>query len=293
MWLSVTWLWIFLFSFLLSLQSACLPRKKATIVAAASVLEEVAKSSYKQTDLRMIREGMPAYLMLMDGMIEAWPDNERLLISAAQGYSSFASAFMEDQDRDYARLLYGKGKEYALRALEGRGLKEPLHRPFDDFSEALKDLGQKDVPYIFWAAACWGSWISLSLHSMEALAELPRVKLMMERVLELDEGFYYGGAHLFMGIWFASRPQMYGGGLEKARQHFLKAVDLGRGKFLMAYVYYADHYARRFLDKDLFISTLNKVLDAPVDISPELTLLNAVAKKRAKELLTHANEYFE
>jgi len=39
----------------------------------------------------MIREGMPAYLMLMDGMIEAWPDNEQLLIAAAQAYSSFAS----------------------------------------------------------------------------------------------------------------------------------------------------------------------------------------------------------
>ena len=29
-----------------------------------------------------------------------------------------------------------------------------------------------------------------------------------EKVLELDEGFYYGGPHLFMGIWFASRPKM-------------------------------------------------------------------------------------
>ena len=116
---------------------------------------------------------------------------------------------------------------------------------------------------------------------------------MMQRVLELDEGFYYGGPHLFMGIRFASRPKMFGGDLKKAQQHFLKALDLGQGKFLMAYVYYANHYARRVLDKDLFLSTLNKVLEAPADISPELTLLNAVAKKKAKELLNHADEYFE
>jgi len=47
------------------------------------------------------------------------------------------------------------------------------------------------------------------------------------------------------------------------------------------------------LDKDLFISTLQKVLETPADISPELTLLNTVAQKKAKELLTHVEEYFE
>lgn len=289
----LNWILILVFLFLIPLQSACVPSKKMTVVSAASLLEEVAKSSSKQSDLRMIREGMPAYLMLMDGMIEAWPDNEQLLISAARCYSSFASAFVGDQDKAYANLLYKKGLEYALRSLEKRGFKRPLQRPFDDFEEGLKKLGKEDVPYIFWAAACWGNWISLNLDSMEAMAELPRVELMMRRVLEMDEGFYYGGPHLFMGIWFASRPPVSGGDLQKARGHFLKAIDLGQGKFLMAYVYYANYYARRVLDKDLFISTLKKVVETPLDISPELTLLNTVAKEKAKEMLARVEEYFE
>ena len=241
----------------------------------------------------MIREGTPAYLMLMDGMIEAWPNNEQLLIAAAQGYSSFASVFVEDQDQDYAKLLLGKGKQYALRSLELRGFKEPLQRPLDDFKKALKDLGKKDMPYLFWSAACWANWISLNLDSMEALAELPRVESMMQRALEVDEGFYYGGPHLFWGIWFASRPKIAGGDLNKAQSHFLKALDLGKGKFLMADVYYANYYARQALDKDLFVSTLQTVLAAPVGAVPELTLLNTVAKKKAKELLTRVEEYFE
>jgi hypothetical protein len=282
-----------LFVLLIPFQSACLPSKKVTIVATGSLLEDVGKSSYKQSDLRMIREGMPAYLMLMDGMVEAWPDNEQLLVSAAQGYSSFASAFIEDHDKEYAEMLYKKGKEYALRALAMRGLKQPLDSSLDEFKERLKNLKKKDVPFIFWAAACWGNWIILNLDSMEALAELPRVELMMQRVLELDEGFYYGGPHLFMGIKFASRPVAFGGDLKKAQQHFLKAMDLGKGKFLMAYVYYANHYARRILDKNLFLSTLKKVMETPADISPELTLLNTVAKKKAKALLERANEYFD
>jgi hypothetical protein len=290
---SLNRIWIFPFLILLFLPSACLPNKKLTVGATATLLEEVAKSSNKQSDLRMIREGMPAYLMLMDGMIEALPDNEQLLIAAAQGYSSFASAFVEDQDKEYAKVLFGKGREYALRSLEIRGLKEPLQSPLDDFKEGLKGLGKKDVPYIFWGATCWANWIRLNLDSMEALAELPRVEWMMKRVLEIDEGFYYGGPHLFTGIWFSSKPKIAGGDLKKAQGHFLKALDFGQGKFLMAYVYYADYYARQTLDKDLFISTLEKVLETPADISPDLTLLNMVAKKKARELLSRVEEYFE
>jgi hypothetical protein len=285
--------WILFFILLLSLPSACLPSKKLTVGATAILLEQVARSSYKQSDLRMIREGMPAYLMLMDGMIEAWPDNEQLLIAAAQGYSSFASAFVEDQDKEYANLLFGKGRQYALRSLEIRGFKEPLQRSLDDFREGLKGLGKKDAPYIFWGATCWANWINLNLDSMEALSELPRVELMMKRVLEIDEGFYYGGPHLFMGIWYASRPKIAGGDLKKAQGHFLKALDLGQGKFLMAYVYYANYYARQAFDKDLFISTLQTALKAPIDISADLTLLNTVAKKKAQELLNRIEEYFE
>jgi hypothetical protein len=284
---------IFPLIILLSFSSACLPNKKVTIGATAILLEEVGKSSYKQSDLRMIREGMPAYLMLMDGMIEAWPDNEQLLIAACQGYSSFASLFVEDQDKEYAKLLFAKGRQYALRSLQLRGFKEPLRSLFHDFREGLKHLGKKDVPYLFWTAACWASWINLNLDSMEALSELPRVELMMKRVLELDEGFYYGGPHLFMGIWFASRPKMAGGDLKKAQENFLKALDLGHGKFLMAYIYYASYYARRALDKELFISTLEKVLKAPLNTAPELTLVNTVAKKKAEQLLSRVEEYFD
>jgi len=284
---------LLLFLFLLFFSSACMPYKKGTIAVTASLLEDVVKSSYQQSDLRMIREGTPAYLMLLDGMVGAWPDNAQLLIAAAQGYSSFASVFLEDQERAYAQQLAGKGKQYALRSLELKGLKDPLQKPFDDFKEGLTHLGKKEVPYLFWSATCWASWINLNLDSLEAVAELPKVEAMMQRVLVLDEAFYYGGPHLFMGIWFASRPKIAGGDLKKAQGHFLKAIELGQGKFLMASVYYASTYARQALDKDLFTSLLQGVLKSPVDDPPELTLLNTVAKKKAHDLLDRTQEYFD
>jgi hypothetical protein len=74
--------------------------------ATATSLDEVARASNRQSNLKLIREGMPAYLMLMDGMIEAWPNNDKLLITAANAYSSYASIFVEDEDQEYAKILF-------------------------------------------------------------------------------------------------------------------------------------------------------------------------------------------
>jgi len=235
---------------------------------------------------------MPAYLLLLDGMVEALPDHDRLLISAAQGYASYASAFVADNDKAYALALYSRAKGYALRALELRGFKNPLSSSFDDFEKSLAQMDKDEVPYLFWTASCWGSWVALNMESMEALAELPRVESIMKRVLVLDEGFYYGGPHLFMGILQAARPKIAGGDLPQAQQHFLKAIELGQGKFLMAYIYYADSYARKAFDKELFMATLKEVLKIPADIVQELTLLNPVAHKKANAMLNQADEYF-
>jgi hypothetical protein len=271
---------------------ACATSKTMTVGATASLLEDIAKSAYRQSDLRLIREGMPAYLMLIDGMVEAVPVNKRLLISAAQSYASFASAFIQDEDKAYASVLYTRAKEYGLRALTQIGLLDSVSKPFDAFEADLDNLSKKDVPYVFWAASCWGNWISLSQGSIEALAELPRVELLMKKVLELDEKFYYGGAHIFMGILNGSKPKMAGGNLDLAREHFLRAIELGHGKFLMSYVYYAEYYAKKVFDKDLYVSTLETVLKTPADILPDLTLLNTVAHTKANAMLAEADDYF-
>jgi hypothetical protein len=281
-----------LFILLIFLPAACGTSKTMTVASTATLLEEVARASYRQTDLRLIREGMPSYLMLIDGMVEAVPENKKLLITAAQSYASYASAFIHDEDKAYAVTLYAKARSYALRALEQNGFENPVSREFDDFESGLQEMDKRDVTYLFWAASCWGSWISVNRGSMEAMAELPRVVALMKRVLALDEAFYYGGAHLFMGILEASKPRIAGGDLNLARDHFLKAIALGEGKFLMAKVYFADYYAKKAFDRELFIATLEDVLKTPADIEVELTLFNSVAHNKARKMIAEADDYF-
>lgn len=272
--------------------AACTVHKKMTVGAAASLVEDIVTAASKQRDLRVIREGLPAYLLLMDGMIEGWPENPRLLIAAAQAYATFATAFVDEADRAYREVLLSKAKAYALEALRLEGFEVPRSSPFATFESDLAATQAEDIPYLFWAATAWGNWIQLNIGSMEALAELPRVESMIKRVLHLDEEFYFGGAHLFLGVLQASRPKIAGGNLDEARQHFLKAREIGQGRFLMTEVYFAQFYARKAFDKDLYVATLRHVLEQPVDAVPELTLLNTVAQRKAAEMLKHADEIF-
>ena len=138
-------------------------------------------------------------------------------------------------------------------------------------------------------------WIQAHADSMDAIADLPKVQALIERVIDLDEGFYYGASHTFMGVLLTIRPPSLGGRPEEARKHFERAIELGQGKLLTTYVMYAEHYAKLVYEGELFFELLHTVLDSPADTVPELTLVNTLAKREAAELIAdaRAEEYFD
>jgi hypothetical protein len=257
------------------------------------ILEDVVKASAKQTDPLVVKEGTPAYLMLVDGLIDAYPKNRRLLLAGAEAYRSYAGVFTDQDNPEDAERLYLKGKQYALRAMPHyQEFLSVLSQPYEALEQYVRRFSKRDVPVLFSFASCWAGWIAVTTESVQAMADLSRVVLLMERTVELDETHSYGGAHLFMGIYKSVKPKAYGGEPEEARRHFEMAIEIGQGNFLMAYVYYAENYAKKTFQKDLYVSLLETVLAAPVDRVPELTLVNTIAKTRAKELLNHVDEYF-
>jgi hypothetical protein len=277
---------------LVVLLNACALNQRMTVIGAAPLVQDVAAAASKQSDLTVVREGMPAYLLLMDGMVEGWPDNDRLLLATAQAYSSFASVVALDEKNPFGGVLVSRSKAYALRALAARGLPDPAASPFEAFEAAVRRMSRDDLPYAFWGGSCWAGWVAANTNSIQAIADLPRIEALMRRSLELDESFYYGGPHLFMGIWYASRPPVAGGSLERAEEHFRRALEISRGKFLMTQVYFADVYCRKTMDRERFTATLQAVLEAPADAVPELTLLNTVAQRKARALLDQADDIF-
>jgi len=273
--------------------SGCVPVKHARVEAVARTVQDVAQAASKQSDRSIIREGTPAYLMLLDGLIEAYPTNKDLLLAGCQAYSSYASSFFSDDEHDKTEALYRKAMFYGFRALSERAdFSKAVGGSLDEFKALLNQFNKQDVPGLFWTANAWASWISAKTGAVEAMADLPMLEATMKRILELDDTFYYGGPHLLMGVYLAAKPAVLGGDPAKAKQHFDRAFALGSGKILMSRVLLAQYYARAVGDRVLFAATLQEVLVARADEVPELTFINTVAKEKARHLLEKTEAYF-
>ncbi len=103
-------------------------------------------------DLQLVEDGLPTYLLMVDGLIENWPESESLLSSGADLYGAYAGLFVEEPER--ARKLSNKALDYGFRAAcahdkdycDLRSLSVP------EFESLLDDAGKGDVPVLFlWA----------------------------------------------------------------------------------------------------------------------------------------------
>ena len=137
----------------------------------------------------------------------------------------------------------------------------------------------------------WASWIQANSDDWNAVADMPRVEAVMQRVLALDERYQQGAAHLYLGVLATVLTPALGGRPEVGKQHFDRAVTLSKGQNLMAKLYYAKNYARGIFDRELHDKLLQEVIAADPH-APDLTLSNIMAQQQAKELLQSADDYF-
>lgn len=244
-----------------------------------------------QDDVETVRQGAPAYLLLLDGLLEGDPASRPLLLAASRLYGAYASAFVDEPAR--ARQLTGRSFDYARRALcDARAdLCRASAGSHAAFVAALAETSRGDVTLLYAFGAAWAGWIQARSDDWRAVADLPKVEALMERVLALAEAHDDGGAHLYLGVLLTLRPASLGGRPEEARAHFERALELDRGRNLMTPVLYARHYARLVFDRELHDHLLEGVLAAQPD-APERALSNALAKREARALLDGADEYF-
>ena len=247
----------------------------------------------EEGDLAFAGEALPGNIKLLEVRLKSAPDNKKLLTLVSQGYNSYALAFLEDSMQDRARDFYKRGRDFGLRMLrQDAEVARALDGTVDDLKTVLAKRDRDLVPAAFWTAFGWGSFIYLSLDNMDAIGDLPRAEALMEFVARNDSAYYYGGAHVFLGTLYGSRPKMLGGNPELAKAHFEAALRINGGKFLMTYVYYARSFAVQTQDEELFVSLLTKVESTSIDILPEFRLANAIAKQKARLLMSRRPDLF-
>ena len=173
---------------------------------AAPLIDNGVTAMNRETDLELARASIPANLKMIEALLLADPGNVAYRVQAAMGFYGYAMGFVEPDDRERAAALYRRALDHAQVALDHAGVTQAmLTGDVAVLEQALAKLDARAVPALFWTASAWGKWIELQLDDPARLAELPRVEMLMRRVLALDETYYHGGAHLFFGVY-------YGGG---------------------------------------------------------------------------------
>lgn len=260
---------------------------------ASPLIEHGMAAMNRETDLELARASIPANLKMVEALLLADPGNAEYRVHAAMGFYGYALGFVEAAEPERAVALYARARDHARRALEGEGITQAmLEGDTAGLQHALAQLDARAVPALFWTASAWGKWIELQLDDPARLDELPRVELLMQRVLALDEAYYHGGAHVFFGVYYGGRAPMFGGDFERAARHFDRAAELGRNRLLMVEVYRARYLLRQMGDRAAFHATLTRVLEAPVPPDSDLGLANALARKEATKLLTLEEDWF-
>jgi hypothetical protein len=282
----------FLILFLALIFGGCSSERMAVRAALPLVTGQYA-SIQEEMDPDLAEKAIPANLKMLEGFLKGDENNLTLLHALSEGFCGYAFSFVEETQPDRASALYLRGREYALRALEVEtGVKRIDKLGLERFKKSLKTMKAKHVPSLFWTGQCWGGWLMLSLDIPNAFADVPKVELLMNLVLELDETYHYAGPHLFLGAFYGSRSKLLGGDPEKARKHFIKSLKLTNNGFLLSRVLFAKTYAVQVQDKKLFEQQLKAVIETPSDILPQQRLANEVAKIKAKRLLKLSGELF-
>lgn len=276
----------------LVLFSGCI--QTIAVSTVGGIVDEGFSAFTEESDLRFVEEALPGNIKLLEVLQKNDPTNERLLRLLSEGYSSYALGFLEDKEPVRAREFYLRGKEFGVRLLkvQDAAVAAALTGSPDNLKTLLASRDKDLVPAVFWTAFGWGSFIYLSLQNTDAIADVPRVDVLMQFVADKDSAFYYAGADLFLGTLYGSRPKLFGGDPGISKQHFERALRITKGRFLLAYLYYAKSYAVQTQDQELFEKLLNTVDSTSIDVLPEFRLGNAIAKEKAKLWRARENDLF-
>jgi predicted anti-sigma-YlaC factor YlaD len=255
-------------------------------------------------DPELVRDALPFGLKTMESLLQTVPKHRGLLLAACKGFALYAAAFVQmeadrieptdyagaNEMRERALKLHLRGRDYGLRGLA-------LHSPdigkqlqLDPMTAAAR-IPRTDVPMLYWTAAAWGSAIALGKDRAELLADLPAVRALMERGLQLDEAYDGGAFHEAMIILQALPPAM-GGSPDSARRHFERAVALSKGGRVSPYVTMAQSVSVMTQNRAEFDRLLHQALAVDPDRDPTQRLATLVLQRRARMLLQREDDLF-
>jgi predicted anti-sigma-YlaC factor YlaD len=278
--------------------------KKMAVNSLGNALSSGVSSYATDNDPELIREATPFGLKTIESLLQESPKHKGLLLAACSGFTQYGYAFVE-QDADFAeatdverakalraraRNLYRRAFEYGLRGFE---VDAPDFRTRlrSNPEEAVAKATKEQVPLLYWTGSALGAAISISKDDAELTAQQPEMEALMRRALALDEAYDRGSIHEFFIAWEA-RGEAVGGSIQKARQHFERALELSKGERAWPYVDFAEVVSVSTQNRKEFGELLQKALAIDPNAVVDSRLTNLIAQQRARWLLGRVDDLF-
>jgi len=259
--------------------------------AANDLASDLQRGIFDHDDPATVAAGLPAYLLLIDGLLSSRPDNTAMLQAAAGLYSAYAGNFVDDVER--GKRLSARGFGYARRAtcIELPAVCAKLDGPVDEFVNIVATAPATSISSLHSLGTAWAGYVQAHSDDWSAIAALPKAQAVIERVVELDPDYQQGLPWAYLGVLHSLRPEGVGGEPERGRAAFEQAIARSHGANLMAKTLFAERYARLVFDRELHDRLLTEVLAADPK-QTGFTLANHMAQSRAAALLAAADDYF-
>lgn len=291
---------------------ACSP-KPLIVSQIADLADKGTVALERDDDLVLTEKALPANIKLLESVLANAPEDRQLLTLLSRLYGSYAFGFVETRleerlyrppsseiyphDRESLKKqvnrYYQKGVDYALQALENSlpGAADAFLK-VDTIEPYLAQLGRRDVGPLFWYGFNLGAWVNRNLDSMRAVSRAHVARRIMQRVIDLDPAYHHGGAHLFLLVYFGSRPPMMGGSPELARNHYQMLKQIVGDDYLLSDLFYARYCIRQQQDRQAFVAAMQRIIDHPTAGS-DVALYNAIAVRRAVIYLSAVDVWFD
>lgn len=286
---------------------------RITVGTTAHILVRAQPALNQESDYQLAHDAIPGTLKTIEGFWVVDPDNAELLGLLTEGYCQYGTGFVEDDwevakfakkldeieyDNARATHIFTRCLNYALRQLGERWQTDLFGAP-DGVARLAHDAdaGKRDA--LMWAALALGSIINHNLNRVELLAYQPTVKLMLDRVLEIDRSHppsrpdYAALPHIAFAMLYSATGAQTGGKPAEAKAEFETALQLTGNRFLLARTLMGYRLGLVNNDQKFFHDQLKQVLETPPSVWPEQRLANEVAHRRARRYLSHEKELFQ
>ena len=278
--------------------------KRTISIQMEPLVNEVEKSILTESHEPISEYSLPFAIKFAEGFYGYYPKSKYFSSKLALLYGAYNLAYVDDgpysdfednveEKQRASKTLYKKSFDFGLKSLDLRlkGFASD-YLDVEKLEKHLLKAKKRDVEALFWFSFSWSLLIINDLSDVENLLGLNNVFMIVERVIELDDGYFYGAPYALLAAYYGARTKSIGGDREKAIEMYELASKKGAGKSLIA-----DYVMMRFVatqdqSSQAFEKYYQKIIAFDGSKSPELAYINVFLKRKARELYAKKDETF-